>query len=77
MSDIICKEGVIVTLEGREGGENEEREGTGEEDVRESVPEVDHGYRMCVMTIETPTACSVDAFISETETVRYSMNFTY
>ena len=82
MSDIICKEREVATLEEKEKeeeGENEEKKEIGEEEMRESlsVPEVDHGYRMWVMTIETPTACSMDAFISETETVRYTMNFTY
>ena len=80
MSDIICKESRVVTQEEKEKeGVNEERGERGEDEMRESsnVPEVDHGYRMWVMTIETPTACSMDAFISETETVRYTMNFTY
>ena len=82
MSDIICKEREVVVTQREKGkveGENEEKKEIEEEETRKSssVPEVDHRYRMWVMTIETPTACSMDAFISETETVRYTMNFTY
>ena len=67
MSDIICGEEDIMTSSSTEKVGGTKSAGD---------PEVRRGYQMVVMMIETPNACTMDAFIKETETVRYTANFT-
>lgn len=38
---------------------------------------VEHGYEMLVMTIETPTSCTMDAWIREREVVKYTVDFSF
>ena len=68
MSDIICGEEVSVTSSSVE--KNSETTSTGDVEVHQA-------FQMVVMLIESPTACTMDAYINETETVQYKMNFTY
>ena len=85
MSDIICEKEIIITEEEMielTSSEDEMMssgdESTSSVDISASeTPQVHHGYQMVVMMIETPTECTMDAFISEKETVCYTVDFEY